>query len=393
MLRLVRHTGPNSQFLQELIDPTITNGSGQVLEALDLGEMISDHLVAEGVVEREDVMRAVLAECGDCIKILDLDGRLQFMSEGAKRVMEVDDFDRLKGCSWPELWTDAGKAQAEAAVEAARNGKTTHFRGAADTAKGNPRYWDVRVSPIPGADGRPLRLLSISRDITHEWQAAAELKEATERQKILTDELQHRIKNTLAMVGAIANQTIRGDDVAAAREAFTSRLVTLSHAHDILTQTSWLSAPIKEVVEGALASHRTGEGRIRIAGPDLRLNPKQALSLALAVHELATNAAKYGALSVAEGTVAINWSTPIIEKVPMFMFKWNESGGPPVGAPSRVGFGSRLIERVLANDFDAKVRIDYKTRGVSCELVTPLSNLKASIAQPSGAARLEPRPD
>jgi two-component sensor histidine kinase len=205
-----------------------------------------------------------------------------------------------------------------------------------------------------------------------------ELKEATDRQKILTDELQHRIKNTLSMVGAIANQTMRGEDIAAAREAFNARLVTLSHAHDILTQTSWLSAPIKEVVEGALAPHRTAEGRIHVSGPDLQLDPKQALALALAVNELATNAVKYGALSNASGIVEVNWLTKNSEEGPRFAFEWNESGGPSVATPSRTGFGSRLIQRVLMNDFGARVRIRYEPSGVICELVAQLANLKTA---------------
>src|SRR6202044_699364 len=130
------------------------------------------------------------------------------------------------------------------------------FKGAANTAKGNPRYWDVQVSPIVGGDGKPSHILSISRDIT-------ELAEVQEQQKVLTAELQHRIKNSLAMVSAIANQTIRGDDMEAARKAFTARLMTLSHSPDILVQTSWVSAPINDVIEGALAPHRSGKGRIK----------------------------------------------------------------------------------------------------------------------------------
>jgi len=361
-----------------LVSRAAMNRSVQTIETSDAGEIISDHLAVEGFLEYDEVARAVLAQCSDCVEVLDLEGRLQFMSDGAKRVMEVDDFSKLKGRSWSDSWIDAGKILAKEAVESARRGKTAHFRSAADTAKGNSRYWDVQVSPMPGTDGMPLRLLSISRDITSGWQAAIELKEATERQKILTDELQHRIKNTLAMVGAIANQTMRGEDVAAAREAFNARLVTLGHAHDILTQTSWLSAPIKEVVEGALAPHRTGDGRIEVSGPDLRLNPKQALALALAVNELATNAVKYGALSNAGGIVEVSWLTMIAEEVPTFAFEWNESGGPTVAIPSRTGFGSRLIERVLMNDFGAHVRIRYEPSGVICELVAPLANLKAT---------------
>jgi two-component sensor histidine kinase len=356
------------------------NRSAQTNQTPGAGTMILDHLAAEETASREAVIRAVLAECGDCIQILDLEGRLQFMSEGAQRAMEVDDFSKFKDRPWSDFWTDAGNIQARKAVESARRGKTTHFRGAADTAKGNPRYWDVRLLPISGTDGQPFRLLSVSRDVTAEWRTAADLRDATERQKILTDELQHRIKNTLAMVGAIANQTMRGDDIDAAREAFAARLVTLSHAHDILTQTSWLSAPIREVVEGALAPHRTGDRRIQVSGPDLRLSPKQALALALAVNELATNAAKYGALSTDMGTVGVLWSTSIAAKIPTFVFGWNESSGPPVVTPTRTGFGSRLIERVLANDFGAEVSITYPASGLVCELRAPLANLKGSSA-------------
>ena len=329
-----------------------------------------------GLVGNDEVLRGVLAGCGDCIKILDLDGTLQFMSEGGKRVMEVEDFGKLKGCPWPDFWTGDGNIEASRAVEAAKAGRVGHFRGAADTAKGNPRYWDVQVSPILGSDGRPTHLLSISRDITEEWRAAAELKDSAERQALLTGELQHRIKNTLAMVGAIANQTMRGDSVTLAREAFAARLMTLSHAHDLLTQTSWASAPIRDVVSGALAPHGSGHGRIRITGPAIDLPPKQALALSVALHELATNAVKYGALS-AHGKVDVEWSEATVDAVPSFRFTWTESGGPAVVEPAaaKKGFGSRLIERILANDFGGKVGIYYRPDGVVCELVAPMARL------------------
>jgi len=329
----------------------------------------------DGLAGNADVLRAVLAGCGDCIKILDLEGRLQFMSEGGKRVMEVEDFGALKGCPWPDFWAGAGNADAVNAVEAARQGEVARFSGAADTAKGNSRYWDVQVSPIFGDDGRPSHILSISRDVTSERRAQMELLEANERQKFLAEELQHRIKNTLAMVGAIANQTMRGDSVEAARNAFTARLVTLSRAHDLLTQKSWLSAPIGEVVEAALAPHRGG--RIDVSGPELLLQPQQALAIALAVHELATNAVKYGALSDAGGKVSVAWSTGDVADVPTFRFAWTEAGGPAVvePKPSQKGFGSRLIERLLSNDFGGAVHVTYAAHGVVCELTAPLANI------------------
>jgi len=327
----------------------------------------------DGLAGNSDVLRSVLAGCGDCIKILDLDGRLQFMSEGGKRVMEVEDFSKFKGCPWPDFWAGPGHDDARLAIETAKAGGIGRFKGPAKTAKGNSRYWDVQVSPIVGDDGHPSHLLSISRDITDEWRAVSELKEALERQALLTGELQHRIKNTLAMVGAIANQTMRGDSVAAAREAFSARLMTLSHAHDILTQTSWASAPIKDVIQGALEPHRAGPGRIQITGPDLELQPKQALALSVAVHELATNAIKYGALST-NGAVEIVWSNDANTADPGFRLTWTESGGPAVKEPTtkQKGFGSRLIERMLANDFDGQVRTTYRPNGVVCELRSAL---------------------
>jgi two-component sensor histidine kinase len=320
----------------------------------------------DGLAGNAEVLRSVLAGCGDCIKILDLDGRLQFMSEGGKRVMEVEDFGKLKGCPWPDFWAGQGNVDAKSAVATAISGGTGRFRGPANTAKGTPRYWDVQVSSIVDGDGRPTHLLSISRDITEEWNAANALHEAAERQAMLTQELEHRIKNTLATVSAIANQTMQGDALREVREAFTARLITLGRAHDILTRTSWTRAPIREVVEGALAPHRTGQGRIRVSGPEVELQPKQALGLALAVHELATNALKYGALSNATGTVDIVWSTS-----PRFAFTWLERGGPPVVAPSTRGFGTRMIERMFASDFSGNVTTSYGPEGFKCDLLAP----------------------
>ncbi|MFZ0766076.1 MAG: HWE histidine kinase domain-containing protein [Bradyrhizobium sp.] len=341
---------------------------------------MNDELSAagNGLAGNDDVLRGVLSGCGDCIKILDLNGRLQFMSEGGKRVMEVEDFGKLKGCPWPDFWAGAGNTEAKRAIEVASAGGIHRFKGSASTAKGNPRHWDVQVSPIFGKDGKPSHLLSISRDITDEWRAVSAMKEAIERQGLLTGELQHRIKNTLAMVHAIARQTMRGDSVDAAREAFEARLTTLGHAHDILTQSSWASAPIKAVVEGALAPHRSGRARIHASGEEFQLLPNQALALSVAVHELATNATKYGSLSE-QGKVEISWSSELVDDQPVFRFLWNESGGPKVTehAPGKKGFGSRLIERMLAQDFSGKVNIHYRRDGVVCELIAPLSALKA----------------
>jgi two-component sensor histidine kinase len=294
--------------------------------------------------------------------------------------MEVDDFGKLKGRAWPDVWAGAGNTEAKLAVEQARGGVVARFQGVANTAKGNPRHWDVQMSPIFGADNKPAHILAISRDITPEKRAETELAEAYQRQQMLTAELQHRIKNTLAMVSAIANQTMRGTDVEAARKAFTARMITLAHAHDILVKTSWTSAPIKQVIEGALAPHRTGQHRFEVSGPELLLQPKPALAIALAVHELATNAMKYGALSKEGGRVRVNWSTNLKDGIPGFQFDWTETGGPPVvmPEPSQKGFGTRLIERMLKNDLGGDVLLNFAPGGVTCEVRAPLNNLVGS---------------
>ena len=319
-----------------------------------------------GLVGNGDVLRGILSGCGDCIKILDLDGRLQFMSDGGKRVMEVEDFGALKGCPWPDFWTGDGNAQAHDAVATAKAGGIARFRNQANTAKGTPRHWDVQVSPILGADGKPTHLLSISRDVTEEWNAAQAVAEGVARHQFLAEELTHRVKNTLATVLAIANQSFRGDAFKTQRDVFNARIRTLSDAYNRLTEKSWTATVMTTVVESALAPYRTS-GQITIAGPDYPINPKQALTLALAVNELATNAMKYGALSVALGQVDVRWS--LVQGA--LNFEWRESGGPPVTAPLRAGFGSRVINSLLAGDFAGTVAVEYAPGGLVCLLQAP----------------------
>jgi PAS domain S-box-containing protein len=274
------------------------------------------------LIGNADLLRGILSGSGDCIKILDLDGRLQFMSEGGKRVMEVDDFSLLKGCPWPDFWADEGHIKARQAVASAKSGRTARFQDAANTAKGTPRYWDVQVSPILDDDGRPTHLLSISRDITEEWEASRAQAANLERQIFLTQELTHRVKNALATVLAIARQTFKDDVHKAPREVFDGRIQTLSDAYNILTEASWTSGSMRRVVESALAPYRGGQGHFTISGPDLEIRPHQALTLALAINELATNAMKYGALSTAQGRVTVIWTvTPAPEK-PLLRFEW-----------------------------------------------------------------------
>jgi len=313
-------------------------------------------------------MRSVLAASDDCIKIVDLEGRLVFMSEGGQRVMEVDDFSAMKGCNWPDMWTGLGHVHAKAAVEAARAGRSYRFQEMSNTAKGNPRHWDVQVSPIIGADGQPEQILSVSRDITA-------LKDSEERHKLLAAELNHRIKNLLTLVQAIVGQTLRaGGDVARSFHAqISERLVALAKAQDSLMKTTSAEADLDALVRSVLKPHGLGE-RVRVDGPPVRLADRAAMAFALAVHELATNAVKYGALSADGGRVALGWRFAD----GLLHFEWREEGGPKVSPPTRRGFGSHVIERALSGYLSGEAKIAYRPEGVVVTLAAPVSALLAS---------------
>jgi PAS domain S-box-containing protein len=201
-----------------------------------------------------------------------------------------------------------------------------------------------------------------------------ERKVAEEHQRLLINELNHRVKNTLASVQGIAFQTLRGDvSLAEARGRFEARLMALSSAHNLLTEENWGGASLERVV-GDSIEHLVGEaGRFDVEGEPLRLAPRAALALAMALHELGTNAVKYGALSTEDGRVSIGW-TQAGDRLNLI---WRESGGPPVETPGRRGFGSRLIERGLAADLGGAATLRFDPGGLRCEIEASLAAVQA----------------
>ena len=189
--------------------------------------------------------------------------------------------------------------------------------------------------------------------------------------RLMINELNHRVKNTLATVQSIVAQTLRSSDTSTrTRDMLTSRILALSKAHDVLTDEQWSGADLAEIAAQAANPFRTGLGehRIVLKGPRVRLPPKAAIAIALAFHELATNAVKYGALSVADGRVEFTWSVNKARGRHDLTVTWREHDGPPVTPPTRVGFGTRLIERGLAADLNGEVRIAYPLDGVVCTI-------------------------
>ncbi len=201
----------------------------------------------------------------------------------------------------------------------------------------------------------------------------AERRRAESRQRLLMDELNHRVRNTLAIVLAIANQTLRhASSSAQFRADFEARVTALAAAHNLLTESNWDGAPLRDIAERVLKPHADPDRmRYRLEGETIRLDPKYAVSLLMAFHELATNAAKYGALSNDTGHVAITWSMTEPPKAPALAIEWREIGGPPVRPRRRRGFGSRLIDGLSA-ETQGNVDLKFERTGVVCTIEIPL---------------------
>jgi two-component sensor histidine kinase/PAS domain-containing protein len=225
----------------------------------------------------------------------------------------------------------------------------------------------VRGRADYGPDGQPVRAMGVSIDITQR-------KRAEERRNTLIAELNHRVKNTLSSVQSIALQTSMAastpDEFLA---AFDGRIQALVRAHDLLTANSWQGAGLDDVIRRTLAPYaeRTTDDvghNIEVAGPTIRLSPEAAVTLHMAFHELATNAAKYGALSAPGGSVGVVWSVDRSAQPAMIAVVWRERGGPPVQPPTRRGFGSNLLKVGLAREFGGGTQMHFEPEGLTCEM-------------------------
>lgn len=229
-------------------------------------------------------------------------------------------------------------------------------------------------TPLHDASGTVIGAVNMLMDIT-------ERQRAEEHRITLVDELNHRVKNTLAVIQFIASQTFGhagASTLEEAREAFESRLINLAKAHDVLTRENWISASLIKIVADTINPYSGGGSRFSTDGPDISLVPSAALAIAMALHELATNATKYGALSCHEGCVDITWRIDGDGDDRRLKLSWTESGGPIVIEPTRKGFGSRLIERALAAELDGTVRLAYEPTGVVCMIEAPLLKIQSS---------------
>jgi PAS domain S-box-containing protein len=235
----------------------------------------------------------------------------------------------------------------------------------------------ARGHPYYDANGVPDHFPGVVIDITDRIKAE-------QQRMLLVNELNHRVKNTLATVQSLAAQSMRStDNPAEARAMFESRLAALSRAHDLLTAESWQGASLQDIADRALEPFQTPDRRLITLGPQVRLSPKQALGFAMVIHELATNALKYGALSNDAGRVSITWFIERDAPDAVLNFTWVEEGGPLVVAPRQVGFGSRLIQRGLSSDLGGDATIEFRPAGVVAVVRSPIEPTTLGLAAAS----------
>ena len=268
------------------------------------------------------------------------------------------------------------RAQAEAVTINDRRlmeaNQTERFEETVEDETGEERVWISIKAPLRDGDGAVTGLVGVSVDIT-------EHKRLEDRLRVMVDELNHRVKNTLATVQAIAAQTLRSMSVEL-YNAFQDRLVALATAHDVLTRERWAGAELHDVVSGQLEPYAGAVGgRVQVSGPKVRLSSKAALTLAMGLHELAVNALKYGALSNDSGCIFIDWE--VTNEAKSLRIRWIERQGPSVQPPSDKGFGTRLIERILAKDLGGVIHLRFDDpNGLTCVIEAPLAQMAPAPA-------------
>jgi PAS domain S-box-containing protein len=368
--------GPGEERFVDFVYQPVLDAAGKVTGIFANGVDVTERIVATADLRNSEMfLRSILAASSDCIMVLTLDGHLLYWSNGGDVIMDIAADADIPDTAWIDLWDEPDRTEACKALELARSGINSRFQGFRSTRFESQIYWDVRVSTMGGAAGQPERILVVSRDISH-------LKRVEDERDLLTNELSHRLKNMFTMVQSVIRQTLRQTTtVEHGRKVLAERVRALEAAQDLLTRSSLDTMAIEEVLSSALAPHQSGEGHFDIFGPPASLNGRQGLGLSLALHELCTNAAKYGALSAPGGRVLIRWD---VTEGGHFTFTWQETDGPEVRSPTTTGFGSALINDGVAFYFDGSATLEFLPTGVVFKLIgsirTPAADMRRTAS-------------
>jgi PAS domain S-box-containing protein len=359
-----------------VLSSSVLDQQGQFRYGVRVVQDVTERLQAEERLrESERQVRELLEALPAAIYTTDAAGRITYYNQaavefsGRRPILDSDEW-----CVTWRLFTPDGTPlphdQCPMAV-ALKEGRAV--RGAEAIAE-RPDGTRVPFIPFPtplrDASGKVIGAINMLVDIT-------ERKQAEEQQRVLIDELNHRVKNTLATVQSIATQTIRTSPaIESFSENFEARLLALSKAHELLTRQAWTGVNLRDIVCQELEPYDDGSAtRVRLEGTDLTLEPRVGLALNLVLHELTTNAAKYGALSTEQGLVTVRWSASGSGASEVLRIDWVESGGPAVIPPARRSFGTRLIERSMTKDLQGVATLDFDPAGLRCTLEFPLHQL------------------
>lgn len=317
--------------------------------------------------ESEQRFRLMSENAPVMIWMSDSEGHCLHLNRMLREFWGVTDED-IPNFSWgqtthPDDMAEVGRAIMAAMAEKRPCSIVGRYRSALD---GEYHVLQTHAEPRLSASGELLGMIGVNIDISERQRADAQ-------RELLLAELNHRVKNTLAVVQAMAHQTFRNVP-REPRQAFESRLLALSATHNLLTASNWESAALSDIAADTLQPGGAYKGRVEISGPRLLLPPREALALAMALHELMTNAVKYGALSNDKGRVNLRWSRSG-GAAPSLRIDWDESGGPPVKAPERRGFGTVLLQRSLEEDLGGTVELNYRPEGFTCAVDLPWPEL------------------
>lgn len=327
----------------------------------------------EALKASEARLRELLEALPAAVYTTDAEGRITFYNAAAVEMAgRTPQLGSDQWCvTWRLYWPDGKPMRHDECPMAVALKEGRAVRGGeaiAERPDGTRVPFIPYPTPLRDANGKVIGAINMLVDITPR-------KQAETRQKVLIDELNHRVKNTLATVQSLARQTARhAQDLPAFASTFEARILALSRAHDLLTRRHWSGAALQSLIGDIVAPYADDNGRVQLDGPALDITPRAALSLTMAINELATNAAKYGALSRPVGAVSVRWSIDG-EPDPHLAIEWQECDGPAVVAPVRGGFGTRLMERCVARDLDGKFDLRYEPNGVRCTMRIPIARL------------------
>ena len=342
-----------------------------------LGVAMADAAARDAELNRE-LLERIGEATPDLIYAKDLESRMIFANPAVLNAIGKS-WDEARGRSdieWHDRPEEARRFM-EADARVAARGLTESFEETHTGPAGTQVFLSTK-SPLRDRSGRVIGIFGISKNIT-------ERKKDEAQKRLMMEEMNHRVKNTLAIVQSMARRTLQ-DAVAdkALWAAFEARLLAMSQAHSILARDSWVGADIGDIVADTLGSYgREVRERAAIEGAATRVDAQTALALAMVLHELGANALKYGALSTPEGRVSVKWTVESTATGQILDFSWSESGGPEVTPPQRRGFGSRLIETAFARDQANRAAIEYRREGVQWRLRVGLfANAAARAPEP-----------